>query len=208
MSVYVESGFVLTLALRQDDYEAAERILELARQRRIALKIPTFSLSEPFATVQYRANNRHRLIDELGKEIRELRRTQPHQSMAGELGQYTVQMAQVLQTQLDAMEAVVLELSRNCELLPLHATTLTRASSYKTAYNLRLQDAIILASISLDLERGQTPSGTLFISQNTKDFEDPAIQAVLQGLGCKYLADFTNAVRFIERPGGEAGQSS
>ena len=101
--------------------------------------MPTFSLSEPFATVQYRANNRNRLIDELRKELRELGRTQPHERMAKELGQYTIRMAQVLQTQLDAMEAVVLDLSWTCELLQLDATVLTRATSYKAAYNLRLK---------------------------------------------------------------------
>ena len=69
MNVYVESGFVLTLALQQDDHRAAERILRLAQGRRIALKIPSFSLSEPFATVQNRANNRNRLIDELRKSL-------------------------------------------------------------------------------------------------------------------------------------------
>lgn len=58
MNVYVESGFVLTLALQQDDHQAAHRVLELTQQRRITLKIPSFSLSEPFATVQYRANKR------------------------------------------------------------------------------------------------------------------------------------------------------
>lgn len=200
MNVYVESGFVLILALRQEDHEAAGRILELARERRIDLKIPAFSLSEPFATVQYRANNRNRLIDELRREIRELRRTQPHETMARELGQYMIQMTEVLQTQLDATEAIVLELSRTCGLLPLDATTLSLIASYKAAYNLRLPDAVILASIALDLERQPAPTDALFISQNVKDFEDPAIQAALQQLRCKYLADFTNALRFIERP--------
>jgi hypothetical protein len=112
MNVYVESGFVLTLALQQDDYLAAARILDLAQQRRITLTIPTFSLSEPFATVQYRANIRNRLIDELSEEIRELRRTQPHEHMARELGQYSIQMAHVLQTQQDALGSLVLALER------------------------------------------------------------------------------------------------
>jgi predicted nucleic acid-binding protein len=206
MNVYVESGFVLTLALQQDDHRAAEQVLQLAKQRRITLKIPAFSLSEPFATVHHRANNRNRLINELRSEIRELGRTQPHVSMAGELGQYAIQMAQVLQTQLDAMEAVVLELSRSCDLLQLDATVLARASSYKTAYNLRLQDAIILASVMLDCERAQTGDDALFISQNVNDFENPAIQDALGHLRCKYLADFANAVRYIQRPTDQAEQ--
>jgi hypothetical protein len=200
MNVYVESGFVVTLALQQDDHQAAGRVLQLARERRITLKIPAFSLSEPFATVRYRANNRNRLIAELRREIRELGRTRPHEAMARGLVRYAVQMSNVLQTQLNAIEALVLELSRGCELLQLDATVVARAASYKAEHNLRLPDAIILASVIIDLERKQAPDGGLFISQNAKDFETPSIQDALQRVGCKYLADFSNAVRFIERP--------
>jgi predicted nucleic acid-binding protein len=202
MNVYVESGFILTIALQQDDHRAAGRIVEHARLNRITLKIPTFSLSEPFASVQYRANNRNRLIEELRKESRELGRTETYERMAAELGQQIVQMTQVLKTQMDAIQAVVLELSRTCDLLQLDATVLSRAASYRDAYKLRPPDAIILASVILDLERAESPEGALFISQNVKDFEDPSIQEALDRLDCKYLADFTNAVRLIERPGG------
>jgi hypothetical protein len=55
MNVYIETGFIVTLALQQDDYRAAARILDLARQGQITLKVPSFSLSEPFATLHYRA---------------------------------------------------------------------------------------------------------------------------------------------------------
>jgi hypothetical protein len=133
MNVYVESGFVLTLALQQDDYQTANKILDHARQGRITLKIPAFSLSEPYATVQFRANSRHRLIDDLRKEIRELGRKQPHASMAAELGPYIIQMSGVLQSHFDSMETVILELSRHCELLPLNAEVLARAASYRAA---------------------------------------------------------------------------
>jgi hypothetical protein len=129
MNVYVESGFILTLALQQDDYQAAERLLQLAQQHRFSLKVPSFSFSEPFATVQYRANNRNRLIAELDREIRELGRTQPHEILARELARYTIDMGLVLHNQLTAIEAVVLELSRTCTLLPLDAMIRTRASS-------------------------------------------------------------------------------
>jgi hypothetical protein len=199
MNVYVESGFVLALALQQDDHQAAQRVLQLAQRHLITLKIPTFSLSEPFSTVRYRANNRNRLVEELRKEARELRRTQPHENMAAELGQYIIQMTHILQTQLDAMEAVVLDLSHSCELLQLDAGVVMRASDYRAIYDLQLPDAIVLASITLDLERTRNPSGALFVSQNVKDFEHPSVQEILQYLDCKYLADFTNAVRFIER---------
>ncbi len=200
MNVYVETGFVLTLALQQDNYRSAGQVLEFARQGRITLKLPAFCLSEPFATVQNRGNARNRLIGELRNEIRELRRMQPHERLAQELGQHTTQMGEVLHTNQQGLESVVLDLGRTCELLQLDASVLARAADYKAAFDLRLPDAIVLAAIVLELERSQAAGEALFISQNLYDFDAPAIQETLQHLQCKYLADFTNAVRFITRP--------
>jgi len=200
MNVYVESGFVLTLALQQDDHPAADRLLQLARNSTITLKIPAFSLSEPFARLKYWANNRHRLVDELSKEIRELGRTQPHQSMASELSRYAIQMASVLQTQMDAVEAIVVDIGHSCEIIQINDAILTSASSFKTEDDMSPQDAIILASVISDPKRPDAPLESLFISQNVKDFEPPLIQDEFRRLNCKYLADFPNAVRFIERP--------
>lgn len=202
MNVYVESGFIMTLALRQDDHQAARQIVQLAQANQIILKIPAFSFSEPLATVQYRANNRNRLVEELRKETRELGRTQSHQVMARELDQYIIQMTRIVQLHLDAIEAVVLELSRTATLLQLDPTVLARAASYKQTADLRLQDAIVLASILLDREHHQAQDPALFISQD-KDFQVPPVQDLLRLAGCRHIPDFTNAVRFIERPTGQ-----
>src|SRR5881394_3448686 len=43
---YIESNFVLELALEQEEAPAAQKILELAEKGRIELAFPTFALSE------------------------------------------------------------------------------------------------------------------------------------------------------------------
>lgn len=202
MSVYVESGFVITLALQQDDYQSAERVIQLAQQRRMTLKIPSFSLSEPLATVQYRANSRNRLIADLRGELRELGRTAPYESMSRELAPYLVRLSDVRQAQLDALETVLLTVGGVCELLQMDTTVLKRAASYKMVFDLRLPDAIVLASVMLDLEQLSPNDRSLFISQNADDFANPAIKAELQRLQCRYISNFADALRYIERPGG------
>ncbi|HZU78087.1 MAG TPA: hypothetical protein VFA70_15070 [Dehalococcoidia bacterium] len=199
MNLYVESGFVLTLALRQDDPAPAERLLELARQRFLTLKIPAFSLSEPFATIRSRGNSRNRLIEELRREIRELGRTR-HAQLAHALDQYTDRMANVLQEQADALDAIVLDLARTCEILALSSDVVAAAAEYKSRLTLRLPDAIVLASVIHDLTRAPGADESLFISQNSRDFAQAAIQDELRRLNCSYLADFANAVRLAERP--------
>lgn len=51
MRVYVETNFVLELALRQEQNESCEALLRLAEASRIGLVVPAFSLLEPYATL-------------------------------------------------------------------------------------------------------------------------------------------------------------
>jgi len=118
--------------------------------------------------------------------------------MAHELVQYIIQMADVLQTQMEAVENVIRDIANNCEIIQIDAATLNMAHTYRVSYDMDPQDAIILASVVSDLRHAATRSDSLFISTNVHDFEYPAIQDELLSLGCKYLADFGNGVRYIE----------
>jgi len=44
--VYVETNFLLEIAYQQDECESCREILALARQGRVALAVPAFSLIE------------------------------------------------------------------------------------------------------------------------------------------------------------------
>lgn len=132
-------------------------------------------------------------------EARELARFEPYAELSAELNLRARQMANVFDSQIDALEGFVTGLSRVCALLPLDASVLAHAA-YRAHYGLQLPDAIVLASVVLDREGGSDAEEALFVSQNGKDFEQPSIAALLQELHCKYLADFANAVRYIERP--------
>jgi hypothetical protein len=53
MFVLAESNFVLELALRQEQFQHAERILELAEEKHIRLVVPACSLIEPYQTTEW-----------------------------------------------------------------------------------------------------------------------------------------------------------
>jgi predicted nucleic acid-binding protein len=78
MTVYVESNFVLEIALGQEQASAAEAILDRAEGGEVKLALPAFSLSEPFAAVRRRANDTQRLGNELRHQLNELGRSGPH----------------------------------------------------------------------------------------------------------------------------------
>lgn len=55
MRVYVESNFVLEIALEQEQHRACEDLVRLAEDAAIELVLPSFALLEPYHT--------HRLVD-------------------------------------------------------------------------------------------------------------------------------------------------
>lgn len=66
MIVYVETNFVLEVALGQEQAEAAAEILNRAEGGEIELAIPYLSLVEPFSTVTKRHRDRKHLSSALG----------------------------------------------------------------------------------------------------------------------------------------------
>ena len=48
MTVYVESNFVLAIALGQEDAEPATSLLELGEQGRLDLAFPALAVTRPF----------------------------------------------------------------------------------------------------------------------------------------------------------------
>ena len=58
MNVYVESNFILELALEQEQSSSCDAILSLGERQDIRLVLPAFSLSEPYETLVRRAKDR------------------------------------------------------------------------------------------------------------------------------------------------------
>jgi hypothetical protein len=62
---------------------------------------------------------------------------------------------------------------------------------------LSLQDALVLASIQLHLDRGR-PSESCFLNRNVKDFDDPRVREMLDKYGCKLLGSFDRGLAYIQ----------
>jgi predicted nucleic acid-binding protein len=68
--VLAESNFVLELALQQEQFEHAERILQLAENRHLRLVVPACSLMEPYQTLLRRRHERKEFRRRLQDEIK------------------------------------------------------------------------------------------------------------------------------------------
>ena len=54
MNVYIESNFVLELALLQEQSSSCEEILGLCESRGVRFVVPAYSLAEPYETLTRR----------------------------------------------------------------------------------------------------------------------------------------------------------
>ncbi|ADI64614.1 hypothetical protein [Trichormus azollae] len=79
MGVYVETNFVLELALLQEQQESCQQLLNLAESGRINLILPAFSLTEPYETLICREKIRGKLLHNLRDELNQLGHSLPYQ---------------------------------------------------------------------------------------------------------------------------------
>ena len=73
MNIYVESNFVLELALLQEQNASCEKILRLSEAGRSRLVIPAYSIAEPYETLKRRHGQRKQMKTELDAQLKQLR---------------------------------------------------------------------------------------------------------------------------------------
>lgn len=196
MIVYVESNFVVEMALGQEQAPAADAILDLATRRLINLAIPSFALSEPYATVKYHAVLRRELSQSFDRHLRELGRSKAHEDVVS-LGRQAYEALQAVEKlELDRLQAVVGRLLRVARTLNLDDGTFERAISYEMQHGFSPQDAIVYATIMADLQAQPAQEAKLFSSRD-KAFLAPSVRDELRTFGCRYVGRFDHAIEAI-----------
>jgi predicted nucleic acid-binding protein len=192
-----ESNFVLELALQQEEFDHAQRILQLAEEARIQLVIPACSLQEPYQTLLRRRSERKELSRKLQAELKLVARSKSYE----ELSRTSEQVAQTLDasttTEADALESTIERLVKICKVPELSKQVIKLAQGVQIAYGLDPHDALVFASIDLALrELGDEPK--VFANKNSKDFATPLIEDYLAKYQCRLITSFGLARGVIE----------
>jgi len=196
--VSIESNFVLELALGQSESTAARTILELAEAGTIQLIIPSFALSEPFTTVvQYRVQ-RNTVIDLLQKQIIQLERSARHSTLVASILLARTLLAQVAKDDLDSLEQTMMRLLPTTTSIALDTEVFKQARYYEGLYALKLQDAIIYATIVTHLAQQPPDQTKCFTSRDARAFLDPGIKTELGSYNCRVITSFDQALRYIQ----------
>lgn len=194
--VYVESNFVLELALSQAGVEACEALLQFAESGKVRLVVPSFSLIEPFLTIEGRARAREELNDKLQDEIRQLGRSTGFADIGAKSADLSASLVSSGEEQRRGLESVVKRLLAVVEVASLDVAGHLEALFLQDDRSLSPPDANIFAAILLHA-RLNAGVAKLFVNRNSKDFLTPDIKADLAKLDCKLLTDFRDAMGYL-----------
>lgn len=199
IAVYVESNFILEVALEQQEVAHAVAILDLARQGRIELVVPAFALCEPFTTLAKRRNDRGELGRQISGEVAQLRRSQFHSLDHGRLRHVADILAGISNVQEKRLNQTVLDVLRVGRRIELDADVFAEAMRYREQYGFKtVQDAVIYASVVTDLRALPAGPKRCFVTRNKADFErDPRIRAELGSFNCEFKGKFVAAAAYI-----------
>lgn len=198
MIAYVESSWVVRVALGQEGADDARALLEAVREDGVELAIPVFSLCEPYGTVTNLARGRRRSFSPVEDQLRDIERTPDNQVVVEELRARLADLVALDKREMDSLEAIIRELLDVATVLPLSAATYAHAAQHQIDHGLEPADAIIYAAILDDLATRNAEVAKFFVTTNSKHFDTPSIRDELRAHNCDLLVDFADARGRVE----------
>lgn len=196
MIVYVESNFVLELALLQEQAGSCEEILDLCKKEYCHLSLPAFCIAEPYETLVRRHKSRSKLAQELSSAVKQLGRSRSYGEQGDAIKSITALLIKSAEQERSRLHSTLDKILSVAVVIPLSSETLCQAARAESQYHLSPQDAVIYASVLQHL-RASDNRRSCFLNKNSKDFDDPDIVTSLLKLGCKLLPRFDSGLDYI-----------
>lgn len=199
MIVYVESNFVLEIALGQEQMASANALLEMAEQGRIGIAAPAFALIEPFSTVTGRERQRNKLIIDFKEQLRDLQRSSPHRVDHAQLLPIPGILAGLGERESNRLTDTVRRLLRAGTVIEVTHAIFEEAMQFRGKYGLSSQDSIVFSSVVSHLTANPVQDRALFANRNWRDFRDPELVAQLGALNCGFVESFDSCHQMVEK---------
>lgn len=199
MIVFVESNFILEIALGQEQSEAAGRILELAERDSFDLAFPAFSVGEPFATLTQRRRRADKLTHELSDYLKDVGRSRPHREDVEQVSPTPEVLARFAERESEMLWGAMHRLLSNGMSLATDLDVFEAARGYQASHALSAQDSIVHASIIKHLRLHQATSPHMFVNKNWREFRTVNVVNELTGLRCRLVDRFDEAVALLGR---------
>lgn len=197
MNVYVESNFVLELALLQEQSRSCEEILGLAEDGRIQLVVPAYSLIEPYETLIRREKGRQQIGLELNKQIREIARNNELKTELHDFENITALLVRAIEEDKKRLKSVRSRLLQPACVIPMDTSVLREATEYEHKLKLSPQDAHVYSAVLGHLKQS-VDRASCFLNKDREDFDEPYIKEQLKSYGCKLLPSFDNGLLYVK----------
>jgi len=202
MTVYVETNFVLELALGQEQSESCRDILRLTDSDDLVLAVPAYSLMEPYETLIRDAQRRQSLASELERELTQLGRAEAFEAEIEAFEELAALLTRRREQELSRLRSTKKRLLRTGTVLPLSEATLEESLRIQDDLNLSPQDAGVLASVLRHLRiqgtEGSRSETSCFVNRDASDFGDPDIEEQLARYNCQIKYRFDDGLAFIQ----------
>lgn len=197
MIVYVESNFVLELALEQEEFESCYEILDLARRDRIELIIPAYCFVEPLVAWARRSTNRRLLLEQISAEQNQLSRSEANLELVQDLRRLTSDLAKVTEEEGSRLTRILDDLTSIVQISSLDPNVIVSSSDIRQRLSLGPQDAAVYASVIAHVTSQDRGEEKCFLNSDAKDFMIPEIQDELKSYNCVLIPKFDDGLGFI-----------
>jgi predicted nucleic acid-binding protein len=195
LRLFVESNFVLELALHQEQRSFCEDLLRVCTSKSADLVLPSFCIGEPLQTLARRARERGELKQRLREALVLLGRTARYEAEAARLRNVLPLLTAANDEERRQLDETLRSVLKICRLIPLDHAVVARARTLELENELAPEDAIVASSVLEDLEANSAPS--CFVTRDSSDFEVPNLMGKFGGLGCKVLFGFESALNYL-----------
>lgn len=195
MNVYVESNFVLEVALVQEQHASCERLLTLCEDGDIQIIVPAYSIVEPYETLLRRQLDRKRLKEALDRELQQLSRTAGYAQQLNGFQASTALLLDSAAEEIKRLEDLRSRLLACGTVIALDASILSEAIRHQAKHGLSAQDAIVYASVLSHLGSKGVPQ-SCFLNRDT-DFDDPDVVDELTASRCKLIPRFDSGLSYV-----------
>ena len=196
MNVYVETNFVLEVALLQEQHASCLEIISLSEDGRIQLVVPAYCLVEPFETLIRHQKRRHSMKQDFDRELSQIARTATYVERLDEFRSVTDILVNIAQDEATNLDETISSLVDCAHVVPLDKDVIRHSAQSQAAHGLSPQDSLVYSSVIQHLTRLRAQP-SCFLNRNTRDFDDENIVEELQQLNCTLLPRFDAGHRFI-----------
>jgi len=152
MDVYVESNFVLELALQQEGHKSCRDIVDLCQRSSIGLVIPAFCLPEAYYALIGKRKQRDGLISAFATEQGQLLRSERYKGRSEQLEAVRSMLIASIAHDSEDFRACLTIILETARVIPLDKGILKSATTLEQGMDVQLPDSIVLASVIADQE--------------------------------------------------------